>query len=106
MNVHRPSSKRTCPLFITKNIFHNRSMSTKTLDKSKVGRPAVVTDDVVRKLEAALAAGFSVTVACHISGISRDTFYNYKVMDKDFSDKMKLAEEWSTYRARLTILKP
>jgi hypothetical protein len=77
----------------------------KQIEKAKIGRPACMDADTVRKLEAALATGFSITVACHVSGISRATFYEYKALDKDFSDKMKLAEEWSTYKARLTILK-
>jgi hypothetical protein len=77
----------------------------KQIEKPKVGRPVCLDATVVRKLEAALATGFSVTTACYVSGISRSSFYEHKALDKEFSDKMKFAEEWSTYKARLTILK-
>jgi hypothetical protein len=81
------------------------SMSAKQLEKQKVGRPSVITAEAVQKLEAALATGFGVNAACYFSGVSRSVFYQRKAEDKEFSDKMRLAEEWSTYKARLTILK-
>lgn len=74
------------------------------IDNRKTGRPAIVTDEVVRKLEAALCSGFSVTAACSFSGISRSTYYEYYACEKDFSDKMRLAEEFSTFKARQVIL--
>jgi hypothetical protein len=80
-------------------------MRTKQLEKKKVGRPSSITPEVVRKLEAALATGFGVNAACHYSGVSRSVFYERKATDKEFSDKMRLAEDFCTYKARLTILK-
>lgn len=80
-------------------------MSTKQLEKQKVGRPSVFTPEAVRKLEASLAAGFSVNAACYYSGISRSIYYERKALDKEFSDKMRLAEEFSTYKARMVILR-
>jgi UDP-N-acetylmuramyl tripeptide synthase len=79
-------------------------MSSTQLQKQKVGRPSVITEDVVQKLEAALACGYSVNVACYYSGVSRSAFYEHKAMDRAFSDKMRLAEELSTHRARQVIL--
>jgi hypothetical protein len=71
----------------------------------KAGRNPVITDDVCQKLEKSLAAGFSVSLACYFAGISRSSYYNYRAEDKEFANKMRLAEEWSTYKARITILK-
>jgi hypothetical protein len=46
----------------------------------------------------------SVSAACYYSGVSRSTYYEYLATNKDFSDKMRMAEEWSTFRARQVIL--
>ncbi|EQD38876.1 hypothetical protein B2A_11310 [mine drainage metagenome] len=78
-------------------------MSSK-IEKAKIGRPAAINEDTVRKLEASLASGYGVSSACHFSGVSRSTYYEHLAMDKDFSDKMRMAEEWCTFRARQVIL--
>ena len=76
----------------------------KQIQKKKMGRPTVITDEVVQKLSMALCSGYSVTAACYFAGVSRDTYYSYLVQDRDFSDKMVLSEEFSTYKARVVIL--
>jgi len=78
-------------------------MSSK-IQKPKIGRPSIINEDTVRKLEASLASGFGVSAACYYSGVSRSTYYEYLATNKDFSDKMRMAEEWSTFRARQVIL--
>ena len=70
-----------------------------------MGRPTVITDDVIQKLSMALCSGYSVTAACYFAGINRDTYYSYLAKDRDFSDKMVLSEEFSTYKARVTVLR-
>jgi hypothetical protein len=77
---------------------------SKQIQKTTIGRPPAINEATVRKLEAALATGFSISAACHFSGISRSTYYEYLATDKDFSDRMRLAEEWATFRARQVIL--
>jgi len=76
----------------------------KLIQKSKIGRPSVIDKDTIRKLEVCLASGYGITTACYYSGISTSTYYDHKALNKDFSDKMRLAEEASTFRARLVIL--
>jgi hypothetical protein len=49
-------------------------MDTK-LQKKKMGAPVKMTETTVRKLEMALWHGFSISTACLVSGISRDTTY-------------------------------
>lgn len=69
----------------------------------KVGRPSVINEDVIRKLEAGLSMGFSVSTACHFAGISTSTFYEHK-SDKEFSDRVQWAEDYATYRARQVLI--
>ncbi len=44
-------------------------------------------------------------MACHVSGISRSTYYAHLQADPDFSDKMALAQEWAVARARQVIIR-
>ena len=72
---------------------------------NKAGRPSVINEDIMRKLEAGLATGFSISASCHFAGISTSTFYEHKALDSEFRDRVRWAEEWATYRARQVILK-
>jgi hypothetical protein len=40
-----------------------------------------------------------------MAGISTSTFYEHKAMNKEFHDRMRMAEEWATFRARQIVLK-
>jgi hypothetical protein len=80
----------------------NGSMSTK-LEKQKTGRPSIITETTVRNLELALRNGFSITTACKLSGVSRATYYEHINSSAEFSDRMELAEQWVTYRAKHVI---
>ena len=73
--------------------------------KAQTGRPTVITKDVVQKLEQALREGFSVDMACHVSGISRSTYYDHINSDPAFSYKMELAQDWVTQRAKQVVAK-
>ena len=70
----------------------------------KDGRPSVINEDILRKIEAALATGFSISAACHFSGISTSTFYEHKASNQEFADRVRWAEEWATYKARQVVL--
>jgi hypothetical protein len=76
----------------------------KQIEKKKMGRPTVMTSKVVDKLESALCAGYSVSASCYFVGVGTSTFYEYKSLDKDFSERMTRAEEFATFRARQVIL--
>ena len=62
-----------------------------------------MTKATVLKLEAALRDGFSIDTACHVSGISRSTYYAHLERDADFSHKMELAQDWITQRAKQVV---
>lgn len=67
------------------------------------GRPTVMTKATVQKLEAALRDGFSVGMACHVSGVGRSTYYQHLQSDPEFADKMELAQDWTTQRAKQVV---
>jgi hypothetical protein len=69
------------------------------------GRPTVITDEVVRKLEDAFREGFSVNTACELSGISRSTYYEHLNSNEAFSDKMVVARQWVNEKAKQVIIK-
>lgn len=73
--------------------------------KVQKGRPTVMTETTVQKLEQALREGFSVDMACHVSGISRSTYYDHINSDPAFSYKMELAQDWVTQRAKQVVAK-
>jgi hypothetical protein len=79
-------------------------MDTK-LQKKKMGAPVKMTETTVRKLEMALWHGFSVSTACLVSGISRETYYSHIAKDPDLSDRFALAQEMVSYKARNNILR-
>lgn len=73
------------------------------MQNKSIGRPSKLTTEVVRKLEDAFKHGATVTEACSVSGISRDTFYRYMQDDEMFSDKMERARNWLRTIAKRNI---
>jgi hypothetical protein len=69
-----------------------------------VGRPTVITSDIVRKLETAFQDGFSVSEACLTFGISRTAYYERNATDREFMDKMELARTYVSIRAKKTVI--
>ena len=71
----------------------------KTLQKNKVGRPTVFTEDVVRKLESILQLGVNDTIACQYAKIGRSAFYDMLKTDVKFSDRIESAKQLVTIAA-------
>ena len=71
--------------------------------KNDIGRPTVMTKATIQKLEQALRDGFNVDVACYVSGVGRSTYYQHLQSDPDFADKMALAQDWTTQRAKQVV---
>ena len=74
-------------------------------EKKSVGRPKIISDDVVGKLEQAFSIGCNVSQACIHADISRDTFYSFIKKNKKFSDRFKLLQQKPILQAKLTIYK-
>jgi hypothetical protein len=68
------------------------------------GRPTAITKDTVLKLEQAFKDGFSIEMACYVSGISRSTYYTHLQSDIELSDKMTLAQDWATQSAKQVVI--
>lgn len=75
-----------------------------SLRTQKAGRPSVMNEKTLRKLEIFIASGMSVSASCYMAGISKSTYYEHKELDKEFADRMRMAEEWATFRARQVVL--
>jgi hypothetical protein len=67
--------------------------------KNLGGRPSDYNDEVVRKLTGALQLGLSISTACDVAGISRDTYYSWLEKKEGFSDKMTQAQHYPTVLA-------
>lgn len=76
-------------------------MSKDTQDQ--VGRPTVLTPQVVSKLEALLSIGLTVREACLESGISHETYYSRVRSDERFADKMAKAQNTVTTTAKKVV---
>lgn len=76
-----------------------------TASKNEVGRPTVMSDETVRKLEESLKGGMTVSQACVVSDVSRDTYYRHYKMDEAFSDKMRFAKSYVAMLAKQNIAK-
>lgn len=71
---------------------------------SEMGRPTVLTPDVVQKLEHAFSIGATDIEACFYAGISRGTLYNYQKENPDFLDRKEMLKERQVFKARMVIV--
>lgn len=69
------------------------------------GRPTKITEAVVAKLERSLENGFTINKACSLSGISYDAFNERYKKDDEFRQKIDLAKDWATEKARQVVIK-
>jgi len=71
--------------------------------KNPVGRPTVITDGVVRKLEDVFLKGLSDREACLHVGISPTTLYEYCSQNPEFAERKELLKEQPKIKAKLNI---
>lgn len=69
------------------------------------GRPTVMTEYVVAKLEQAFSVGANDTEACAHAGISRDSYYLHRKRDQKFSDKIDCLKEKLPLKAKSELAK-
>jgi hypothetical protein len=68
-----------------------------------IGRPTVMTKATVLKLETALRDGFSIEMACYVSGVSRSAYYAQLERSPDFAHNMVLSKQWVVERAKQVV---
>lgn len=69
----------------------------------KVGRPTVMTESVVGKLEMLFAKGLSDREACLIADIHPSTLYDYCNANPEFAERKELLKEQVKTRAKLNV---
>ena len=69
-----------------------------------VGRPTVMTDEVIRKLEEIFALGGTDLEACLFADISKSTLYDYQVLHPEFVERKEKLKEEPILKARRTVV--
>ena len=70
---------------------------------NKVGRPSVMTEDVLQKLEYAFMRGLSDVEACLYADIAPSTLYNYCNEHPDFLERKEELKQHPTAKAKLNV---
>ena len=68
-------------------------------EQNSVGRPEVITEEIVRKLESILQLGVNDGIACQYAKIGRTTFYKKLKEDEEFADRIQSAKDLVTIAA-------
>lgn len=71
----------------------------------EVGRPTIMTEDVLKKLEEVFAIGGTDEEACFYADISKQTLYNYQKEFPEFVDRKEALKERPILKARQTVVK-
>lgn len=69
------------------------------------GRPTEYSEALVSQLEECLKNGFTVSAACRLVGIHRDTYYDWHTRFEGFSDRMQYAKDFALEAARQVVVK-
>lgn len=72
---------------------------------NKVGRPTVMTDAVIGKLEVLFAMGLSDREACLIADVNPSTLYEYCNKNPDFAERKELLKEKPKTKAKINLSK-
>lgn len=73
-------------------------------ERLKMGRPTVVTPEVLAKLEQAFGMGCSDKEACLYADISMDALYNHQNRNPHFAEWKALLKEKPVLKARNTVV--
>lgn len=104
------SKKYTNPLRQTRPIFNfiyytHTSMTTTKKHKDIWGRPTLMTEDVVQKLEEMFKNDSTVWEACLFAWIGKRTYYDRMSNNPTFAHRMGQAQSYAKILARKTLLK-
>lgn len=72
--------------------------------ENKVGRPTVMTDEMIGKLEVLFAKGLSDREACVIANIDPSTLYDYCNKNPEFTERKEELKKHPTAKARLNVV--
>lgn len=71
--------------------------------ENKVGRPTVMTEAMISKLELLYAQGLSDREACFVAGISTTALYDYCNEHPEFAERKELLKEQPKINAKMNI---
>lgn len=74
-----------------------------TTKKNKVGRPTVMTQEMVNKLEYGFLKGLTDDQCCLFAGISKQTLYDYCHAHPEFFDRKELLKQNPSMKAKINI---
>lgn len=69
-----------------------------------VGRPTVLTEEVVQKLESVFKLGVTIDAACTYANIARSTFYDHYNHDIEFRTKIDTAKDYARIAAGSVVI--
>ena len=72
-------------------------------EENKGGRPTVMTEAIVGKLEYGFMKGLNVTECCHYADISRTAFYDYLDKNPEFANRIEELRSYTSAKAKLNI---
>lgn len=73
------------------------------MSENKVGRPTVMTENVLRKLEYAFMRGLPDREACDYADIGTTTLYDYCKENPEFAERKETLKQHPTAKARLNV---
>lgn len=73
--------------------------------KKSAGRPTVMTEATVKKLEEVFAIGGTDEEACFYADISKQTLYDYQKLKPEFIDRKEALKAKPILKARQTIVR-
>lgn len=71
----------------------------------EVGRPTVITPEIISKLEEVFAIGGTDNEACFYADIGKTTLYNYQQDHPEFVERKESLKERPILKARQTVVK-
>lgn len=73
------------------------------MTEQSVGRPSVMTPEVIGKLEGCFSVGATDLQACFIAGISKDALYDYQKLHPEFHERKEALKAMTSYQARKNV---
>ncbi len=102
-NYYKPMFLRLAERYVRLNPFILKDKVARPRSNG-VGRPSVMTQEVVGKLQFAFACDCTVEEACLLAGIHRDTYYTFLKDYPEFSDRITALRAGSILVARMVLL--
>lgn len=74
------------------------------MGKNKVGRPTIMTDEVIQKLKLGFMKGLNDAECCDFAEIGTSTLYNYCNQNPEFMEKKEIWKHRPSTKAKMNIV--